>query len=283
MTKLPTGRPVTPFTPTVDAAGDFYVYAWLRPCGTPFYIGKGKGKRANRMKRGVIFKNIVAKIKRDGAEPTIVKLHDGLTEQVAFEIERAEIAKYGRREFGGLLVNLTEGGEGSSGYVYSDASRAKMSASSRMSPPKAGNFKGVSLLARTGKWIAHIFIDGKLRHLGYFDTEEAAARAYDSAAFAWWGAACYLNFPDEAPDVPPERRSNAEAQRMRSAVNGLKGTSFIKSSGRWRAVIKVNGRQRYLGTFLTQEDAARKYDAAAHEMWGDKCSLNFPRQKGEGE
>ncbi|MBB6299931.1 AP2 domain-containing protein [Rhizobium leucaenae] len=264
-------------SPTIS--GDFYVYAWLRPCGTPFYIGKGRGKRAARMKRGIIFKNIVAKIKRDGLEPTIVKLHEGLTEIEAFEIERSEIAKYGRREFGGLLVNLTEGGEGSSGFVYSDSSRAKMSASSRKSPPKKGPYKGVSYVGRNGKWIAHISIDGKLRHLGYFETEELAARAYDSAAFAWWGVGCYLNFPDVAPEAPPALRSNIEAQHMKPSLGAFKGVSPYGRNGKWRATIRHERKQRHLGVFLTPEEAAFAYDAAAYETWGDRCYLNFPKSR----
>jgi hypothetical protein len=263
----------------VTEGRDFYVYAWLRPCDTPFYIGKGKGKRATRMKRGVIFKNIVAKIKRDGFEPMIVKLHAGLTEPEAFELERIEIAKHGRREFGGLLVNLTEGGEGSSGFVYTEASRAKMSASSRLSPPKKGKYKGVSEVVRTGKWIAHIYIDGKLCHLGYFDTEESAAHAYDSAAFAWWGTGCYLNFPDEVPNSPPVPRSNAEAQHMKPPRGIFKGVSPYGRNGKWRATIRPGGEWRHIGSFQTPEDAARAYDVAAIEAWGvGNCYLNFPEK-----
>ncbi|RWX22164.1 hypothetical protein EHH54_39415, partial [Rhizobium leguminosarum] len=159
-------------------SNDFYVYAWLRPSGEPFYIGKGRGKRAERMKRGVVFKNIVAKLRREGHEPIVVRMHEGLSESESLQLEREEIAKYGRREFGGLLVNLTTGGEGLSGYQHTEGSRAKMSASSRKSPPKSGQFKGVSHVIRNGRWIAHISLNSKLRHLGYFSTAEDAARAY---------------------------------------------------------------------------------------------------------
>ena len=48
------------------------------------------------------------------------------------------------------------------------------------------------------------------------------------------------------------------------------------SRGQWWAQIKVDGRSRRLGTFLSPEDAARAYDAAALEAWGEFASLNFP-------
>lgn len=50
-------------------------------------------------------------------------------------------------------------------------------------------YKGVSLLR--GRWRAYI----KGRHIGLFDSEEAAARAYDAAARAAFGEYAHLNFP----------------------------------------------------------------------------------------
>jgi hypothetical protein len=67
--------------------------------------------------------------------------------------------------------------------------------------PRTGSFsrfKGVIFDGRwRGRWQARIIMDGRRLSLGYFATEEDAARAYDAAALAAWGEYAWLNFPDE--------------------------------------------------------------------------------------
>lgn len=108
---------------------DFYVYVYFRLSGEPCYIGKGRGRRwRNHLKRSCnpYLKNI---IKSSGGDLPHLKIRSGLSEKEAFEIEIALIRAIGRRP-NGPLVNLTDGGDGSSGYIHDAEARAKLSASS---------------------------------------------------------------------------------------------------------------------------------------------------------
>lgn len=61
---------------------------------------------------------------------------------------------------------------------------------------RSSDFRGVSYYERTGRWQAVIKVGSKLEHLGYYDTEEAAAHAYDLRALAVFGDRALLNDPN---------------------------------------------------------------------------------------
>jgi len=99
----------------------YYTYAYLRKDGTPYYIGKGKGYRY-RYKHKQAIK--VPPLER------IIFLKKNLTEEEAFKHEVYMIAVLGRKDLGtGILRNITNGGEGSSGWRPSEETRKKMSIS----------------------------------------------------------------------------------------------------------------------------------------------------------
>lgn len=91
----------------------YYVYVHYRgDNGQPFYVGKGKGRRAStKWSRNKFWNNIVGK---HGFTYKI--LFDGLSEQCAYTMEKCVIAHL--RRAGYNLCNTSDGGEGCSTPNY---------------------------------------------------------------------------------------------------------------------------------------------------------------------
>lgn len=99
----------------------FYVYVLFRPWnGLPCYVGKGKGKRmqahfwAGTKHENMRLRRVFAKAARLGLEVPGAIVRENLTEKDAFETESALIGALGRGSKG-LLCNLSDGGDGSTG------------------------------------------------------------------------------------------------------------------------------------------------------------------------
>lgn len=116
----------------------YYVYQLrLANSETPFYIGKGKGRRANShlTRSSLAIRNhknhIIKKAMMEGIAVLTEIIHQNLEESEALAIEAELIAEYGRRNDGGILSNATMGGEGMSGFKASTETRLKMSESAK--------------------------------------------------------------------------------------------------------------------------------------------------------
>ena len=131
----------------------YYVYVLLDPRKTgkfyyeglnvsflyePFYVGKGKGNRINahfrksHLKKNTPKNNKIKKIFNNADEVIKLKLHENLLNKESQILESSYIKKIGRITFKtGPLTNLTDGGEGNSGWVMPEETRKKIGTTSK--------------------------------------------------------------------------------------------------------------------------------------------------------
>lgn len=71
------------------------------------------------------------------------------------------------------------------------------------------------------------------------------------------------------------RSQNGANRDSWDSVSPFKGVSWESRDSLWRVRITVAGITRSLGYFHDEGDAARAYDAAAVNAWGEYARLNF--------
>lgn len=130
--------------------------------------------------------------------------------------------------------------------------------------------------------------------LGKWQLNRCAGRLYASHGFnvgavrlhtflTGWSLVDHINgdgLDNRRSNLRPATQSqnNANAARSRANTSGFKGVSLYRRTGRWRAYLGTRPREVHLGYFATPEEAARAYDAAALQTWGEYARLNFPKE-----
>ena len=122
----------------------------------------------------------------------------------------------------------------------------------------------------TGRYRAQIWIDGKMKHLGNYDTAKEAAKAYDKEAIKLRKPLSSLNHPKKAPvSYTPMQ----QALRSTNTV-GYRGTT--KNRMKFQAYITIDGKYTHIGRYDTAKEAAVAYDRAVLKANKPTSLLNFP-------
>jgi hypothetical protein len=123
-------------------------------------------------------------------------------------------------------------------------------------------------------WRAKIYIKGKFKHLGYFNTRKQAAIAYDHAVHKHRLPKSWLNFPTMKHNLNKEPKGR---KNQKVSSTGFRGV-YDTPSGRYTANIRIDGKLTSLGTFDSKKGAARAYDQAILKYNKPITKLNFPPQ-----
>lgn len=105
---------------------------------------------------------------------------------------------------------------------------------------KTSKYTGVSWDKVKNKWNSKIRIDGKLKHLGYFEKELEAKEYYDNALKSFY--------------------NNEEIKtKKRKKISKYIGVSFDKNTNKWFSQIIINGKNFWIGRFKTEIEASQAY------------------------
>lgn len=77
-----------------------------------------------------------------------------------------------------------------------------------------------------------------------------------------------------------QNRANQE-KYMRNGLkpaSQYKGVDWVKQHKRWRARVRVDREEIYLGHFKSEQEAARAYDKKALEIFGEYANINFKEE-----
>lgn len=206
----------------------FYIYIHRKPDGTPFYVGKGHGKRAYNCRDRNPHHTAILKKYGDAVQIEIIHAD---SEEHAFQMEREHIAMY--REQGYRLANLTDGGEGHLGYKKSEKEKQIVSASLKQ-----------FYATEEGKRVNEHLNKHRTGRKNTEETKKKMSQAHTGKKQSF------------------EHRNNHSLAIIGKPKTGygigLAGVNWVKSQNCWKVVVCRHGKSVFYGNYKNLLDACAR-------------------------
>ena len=149
----------------------------------------------------------------------------------------------------------------------------------------ASKYTGVYFNKEKMKWQSQIMIDGKIRHIGYYENEEEAAIDFARAVFKYKGRETLAKalhkkikrnssgpgIVIDLTDVPPQTPILKSVGHVKKGSSKYTGISFNKASNKWTAQIMIDRHVRFIGLYENEEEAAIDYARALYKYKGQEA------------
>ena len=250
-----------------------YVYRHRRSdTNQIFYVGIGRAKNYSRSyvktNRSDFWNNIINK-----TNYSVEIIANNLSWCDACELECLLISEYGRKDLKlGLLVNMTNGGDGSTGVKQTKESIQKRIIANTGKKRTNECKKQLSILAtgrkhseETKKKISNIQIGRKqsaeliekrkLKLIGKKRTEESKLKMSLSMTGVIRKKESYLN-----------QNKTISNKNTTGIISKYKGVYWYKNYSKWKSEIRIDKKRYNLGYFENEEDAYKAYINKLNEI-----------------
>jgi hypothetical protein len=143
-------------------------------------------------------------------------------------------------------------------------------------------YRGVSWYKRDSKWKAQIECDGKNHHLGSFEDEKEAAKAYDRAARTHHGETAQLNLPHKRPRAlgvaarDAAKKSKSKSSKSKNSGENLEATGTFETIEESKCYIcKCDGPE-----YTSSNHKSFRRQAPPVPVCGTECEAAYLAERG---
>lgn len=257
---------------------EYKIYFLIDPrTGDIRYVGKTTKKLTYRLMNGHMqdssrtYKtNWIKSLKKEGLLPEIKLVKICESEDKCNYAEKFYIKLLGRADKGeGILVNATDGGEGTTGRVLSEETKKKISKGNK------GKLLGRKLPEEVKKKMMKTrsnFSEKKKKEIGSKISEANKGRKMSDETKEKLRE---INLgKTHSQEIRDKISKNGIGYKHNDSSSNFIGVSYISTQKLYRATVRFDRESIIIGHFKKEIDAAVAYNKKAYELYGYKAKLN---------